>query len=167
MEVTIPSPVDPGTRPLVRPEADRHNILGDTMSILYLYLLISLAVLHWLVRVRVRRLERRFSAVAADADTLLKKSSYKAGNGTRPDPYQSAKQQFQLARLAMKRDRIEARYASWQSFSERFGQLRRRLAGYRGKVLPYLVGACDVAGIAVVLNQVGISVGQLRSMLGI
>jgi hypothetical protein len=137
------------------------------MLAVYLYLLISLALLHWLVRVRVRRLERRYTTIAAEADTLLKKGSYRAGNGSRPDPYQAAKQQFELARLAMKRDRIEERYASWQSFSERFGQLRRRLSGYRGKVLPYLVGAIDVTGVMVALHQVGLSVTELRSMLGI
>jgi hypothetical protein len=137
------------------------------MLIVYLYLLISLALLHWLVRLRVRRLERRFTRVAAEADILLKKGTFRAGNGSRPDPYQAAKQQFELARLAMKRDAVEDRYGSWQSFSECFGQLRRRLSGYRGKVLPYLVGAIDVAGIMVALNHLGIGVNELRSMLGI
>ncbi len=137
------------------------------MLFVYLYLLISLALLHWLVRLRVRRLERRYTAVAAEADTLLKKGSFRPGNGTRPDPYQAARQQFELARLAMKRDRIEERYTSWQSFSERFGYLRRRLRDYRGKVLPYLVGVLDVGGVLLVLDRVGLSVSELRSMLGI
>jgi hypothetical protein len=136
------------------------------MLVVYLYLLISLALLHWLVRLRVRRLERRYSTVAAQADTLLKQGSVRAGNG-RSDPYQVAKQQFELARLAMKRDRLEDRYSSWQSFSERFGRLRGRLSGYRGRVLPYLVGVLDVAGIVVALNHVGIGVSELRTMLGI
>jgi hypothetical protein len=137
------------------------------MLIVYLYLLISLALLHWLVRLRVRRLERRFTAVVAEADTLLKKGSYRPGNGSRPDPYEAAKQQFELASLAMKRDRIEERYTAWESFSDRFGRLRGRLSGYRGKVLPYLVGALDVAIIMLALNHVGIDVSQLRSLLGI
>jgi hypothetical protein len=137
------------------------------MLVVYLYLLISLALLHWLVRLRVRRLERRYTSVAAQADALVKQGSYRSGNGSRPDPYQVAKQQFELARLAMKRDRLEDRYGSWQRFSERFGRLRGRLGGYRGRVLPYLVGAIDVAGIMVTLSYAGIGVSELRTMLGI
>ena len=91
------------------------------MLVVYLFLLLALAFVHGLVRLRVRRLERRFSAVAAEADALLKKSSYRSGN-SRPDPYQSAKQQFELARLALKRDRIE----------DRPGDYRERVVrGYR------------------------------------
>ncbi len=136
------------------------------MLVVYLFLLIALALLHGLVRLRVSRLERRFSSVAAEADALLKKSSYRSGN-SRPDPYQSAKYQFELAQLAMKRDWIEDRYSSWQSFSERFGRLCAQLRGYRGRVLPYVVGAVDVAALTIALNQLGIGVTELRTMLGI
>jgi hypothetical protein len=136
------------------------------MLVVYLSVLIALALLHGLVRLRVSRLERRFSAVAAEADALLKKTGFKNGNSCRPDPYQSAKHQFELARLAMKRDRIEERYTSWQSFSERFGRFRSRLRGYRGKILPYFGGALDVAIVTVALQQVGVDVNQVRTMLG-
>jgi hypothetical protein len=119
------------------------------------------------VRWRVRRLERRFTSVAANADALLKQSGYKGGNCTRADPYAAAKQQYELARLAMKRDRIEQRYTSWQGFSERFGHLRRRLGSYRGRVVPYALGAIDVAAVLIVLDRFGLGLDELRSMLGI
>jgi hypothetical protein len=135
------------------------------MIAVYLSVLIVLALLHGLVRLRVRRLERRFTAVAAAADALLKQTSYRSGNG-RPDPYAVAKNQFELARLAMRRDRLEDRYTSWQGFAERFGRLRRRLFGYRGKVLPYVFGALDVAAAMAVMDLYGIGVTQLKAMVG-
>jgi hypothetical protein len=137
------------------------------MILLYLSLIVVLALAHVLVRWRVRRLERRFSAIAARADALLKSSGYKGGNCARPDPYQAAKQQYELAQLAMKRDRIEQRYTSWQGFSERFGHLRRRVAGYRGRVLPYAFGILDVAALLIVLEHFGTGVAGLKSLLGI
>ncbi len=118
------------------------------------------------MRRRAARLERRFTAVAAEADALLKQSNYRSGN-CRPDPYQSAKQQFELAHLAMKRDLIEDRYTSWQAFSERVGRFRVRLYSYRGKVLPYIVGVGDVAGAVVILDRLGLGLHDLKAMLGI
>jgi hypothetical protein len=135
------------------------------MIIVYLLFLVLTALLHWFVRLRVRRLERRFSAVAAAADALLKQTSFRGGNG-RSDPYAVAKSQYELACLAMKRDRIEERYTSWQSFAERFGRFRRRLSGYRGKVLPYAFGAADVAAVMVVIDRFGIDMAQLKAMVG-
>jgi hypothetical protein len=137
------------------------------MSIVYLTLLFVLTVVHFLVRRRVGRLERRFSAVAAEADAVLKQNSYRGGNCCRPDPYQAAKQQFELARLAMKRDRIEDRYTRSQAFSERFGRFRARLSGYRGKLLPYAVGVFDVVGLVFALDRFGLGVSEIRSLLGV
>jgi hypothetical protein len=135
------------------------------MILVYLFILILLALLHWLVRLRVGRLERRFSAVAAAADVLLKQTAYRSGNG-RPDPCVVAKNQYELARLAMKRDRIEERYTSWQSFAERFGRFRGRLSGYRGKVVPYVFGAADIAAVMVAIERFGVGVADLKAMLG-
>jgi hypothetical protein len=135
------------------------------MIVLYVSLLIALAVTHLLVRRRVARLERQYTRVAAEADTLLKQTGHRGGNHNRPDPFVAAKQQLDLARLAIRRDRVEARYAAWQSFSERFGGLRKRLGGYQGKLLPYLVGAFDVAGVALTLNWVGVGLADIHTAL--
>ena len=76
------------------------------MIFAYSFVVVVLALAHFLVRRRVVRLDRRFTAVASEADELLKQSTYRAGN-SRPDPYRTARQQYELAQLAMKRDRIE------------------------------------------------------------
>src|SRR3954469_13850265 len=103
------------------------------MFFLYLLARVFLASVHLLVRWRVARLEKRYARLAADADKLLKQSCVRGGNSNRPDPFLAAKQQHELALVALKRDRVENRYVSRQKFSERFGSFRRGVAGYRGR----------------------------------
>jgi hypothetical protein len=67
--------------------------------------------------------------------------------------------------VAVRRDRVEARYAAWQARSERFAALRKRLAGYKGKLLPYLVGGLDVAGVATLMHQFGVTVNDVAALL--
>jgi len=131
------------------------------MLLLYVILLIELYLVQRLLRWRVARLEKRYGRVATEADALVKASQTRGGTIGRPDPLVGARQQYQLARLAMKRERVEARYASWLSFSERFAAFRGRLAGFKGKLVPYVVGAADVAGVVVALQKFGVDVGQV------
>ena len=84
-----------------------------------------------------------------------------SGNGSRFDPLVTARQQFALAVVATKRDRVEERYSAWQSFAERFAQFRRRLAGFRGKAVPYVGGVLDVAFVVVV----GMTLGSLSTLI--
>jgi hypothetical protein len=136
------------------------------MLVLYVSLLVALALVQVVLRWRVRRLERRFVRVAAEADTLLKHTGQRGGTN-RTDPFLAARQQYELARLGMKRDRVERRYTAWQSFCENFSRFRGRLTGYRGKVLPYLVGAFDVAFVIVALDQFGVGPEQVKALLGL
>jgi hypothetical protein len=138
------------------------------MAFLYLLARLSFALVHLLVRWRVARLEKRYVRLAADADALLRKSCVRAGNSNSkaPDPFLAARQQHELALLATKRDRVEERYLSGQKFSERFGGFRRGLAGYRGRLVPYLFGLLDVSAVALALNHFEVSVSQVRSLVG-
>jgi hypothetical protein len=136
------------------------------MVVLYLLARSLFALVHLLVRWRVARLEKRYARLAADADKLLKQSCVRAGNSNRPDPFLAAKQQHELALVALKRDRVENRYVSRQKFSERFGAFRRGVAGYRGRALPYLFGLVDVTAAVLVLNQFEVGVSQVRSLVG-
>jgi hypothetical protein len=136
------------------------------MVVLYLLARLFFAFVHLLVRWRVSRLEKRYARLAAEADKLLKQSCVRAGNSNRPDPFLAAKQQHELALVALKRDRVEGRFVSRQKFSERFGAFRRGLAGYRGRVVPYLFGLVDVTAAVLVLNQFDVGVSQVRSMIG-
>ena len=134
------------------------------MIVVYLSLLLVFGVVGWLMRRRVARLERRFCKAAGDADAYLKQTTTRGGNN-RHDPFVTARQQFELARLAMQRDRIEARYSRWQRVSERFGRLTAWLRGYRGKVLPYLFGVADVALIAFALTHFGLTADDVKALL--
>jgi hypothetical protein len=134
------------------------------MLVLYVALFVLLALVQVALRWRVGRLERRFIKVAAQADALLKQSHVRTGNN-RADPFVALRQQHQLTQLALKRDRVESRYAAWQSFTEAFARLRAGLFGYKGKVLPYAVGALDVALVFVALDKLNISVEQVKALL--
>lgn len=137
------------------------------MIVLYLALLLFLAVLHLLVRWRAWSLERRFVRVAAEADKLVKQTNYRGGNTNRPDACTSARQQYELALLTVKRDRVEARYTWWQGLAERLANWRKGLTTYRGKLVPYAVGVTDVAAVVMTMQKVGLSLGELRSLIGL
>ena len=136
------------------------------MVVLYLSLLLVLGLVQLLLRWRVSRLEKRYARVASEADTLLKQVSMRPGNSSRVDPLVSARQQFDLAVVATKRAQVEDRYSAWQSFTERFAQFRRRLAGFQGRVMPYLGGVLDVAFVVVLLDWLGYGVTDLKTLLG-
>lgn len=136
------------------------------MILLYVFLLLALALTQWAVRWRVARLERRYARLAAEADTLAREGGYRGGNCNKADPCASARQQYQLAQVVLRRDRVEQRYARWQSGSERFARFRGRLAGFQGKVVPYFVGAVDVAGVVVLLHTLGVALTDLTALVG-
>jgi hypothetical protein len=136
------------------------------MLLVYVSLLMLLALVQVVLRWRVARLERRYIHVSALADDLLKKTAVRGGNN-RADPFVAVRQQYELAQLAMKRERVENRYASWQSLSDRFAKLRAALSGYKGKLLPYLVGVVDVVALVVMLDQFGFGVEQVKALLNL
>jgi hypothetical protein len=125
------------------------------MLVVYLSALLLLGVVQFLLRRRVARLERAYVRAATMADAVLRKVGYKDGNGGRPDPLQAAKRQYQLARLAEKRDAVEARYASWQHRADRLAALRGRLFGWKGRLLPYFFGVIDVAVVLAAVEMFG------------
>lgn len=135
------------------------------MILIYLALMVVLGVIQWLTRLRAGRLERRYCKAATDAETYLKQTHVRGGNNNRPDPFVAARQQFELARLAMCRDRLETRYGLWQRRSEHLAGVTRWLSNYRGKVLPYLLGVVDVALVLVAVTYLGISADDVRELL--
>src|SRR5690348_111781 len=113
------------------------------MIFLYTSLLFLLATTHFLLRRRVSALERKYARVAREADELVRQPGYRDTNGSRADPYVTAKRQYQLGLLAQRRDQLEARYVAWQGRAEKFGALVARVRAWRGKKLPYTLGALD------------------------
>jgi hypothetical protein len=125
------------------------------MIFLYTILVVLFGAAHFLLKRRAAALEKKYTRVAKEADTLLRQTSLREGNSSRADPYQAAKRQYQLGRLAQKRDRVEARYNSWQGAAERTGKLVAGLKNWKGKKLPYTFGVLDVAAALALVDYLG------------
>jgi hypothetical protein len=128
-----------------------------TVILLYSSFVFVLGVAKFLIGRRVKALEKKFGRVAKEADALVKQPSFREGNSNRIDPYVVAKRQYLLGLLAQKRDRVEAKYAAWQIFSEKFGRFVGRVQGWKGRKLPYTLGAVDVAFVLGVIDYLGFS----------
>ncbi len=125
------------------------------MMFLYLLLLLLLLFARVFVGARAKRLEKKYARAANMARELLTQPIYKQGNSSKPDPTVHAKQQFLLGQVVEKRDRIEARYLTWQARSEALGKLLVRFRNWKGRIVPYLGGIVDVAVVVVVLSMLG------------
>ena len=126
------------------------------MIFLYTLVLLLLGSAYFLCKRRVASLEKKYTRVAKEADALVRQPSYREGNSGRlADPYVAAKRQYQLGQLAAKRDRVEARYASWQDFTDRFGKFLGRVRNWKGRKLPYSFGVLDVAGALALIDYFG------------
>jgi hypothetical protein len=125
------------------------------MILLYTSLIIVLGLAKFLIGRRVASLEKKYIRVAKEADALVKQSTFRDGNGSRVDPYATAKRQYQIGLLAQKRDRVEAKYAAWQKTADRFGRYVTNLRSWKGKTLPYTFGAVDVVFILGAIDYFG------------
>jgi hypothetical protein len=126
------------------------------MIFLYTLVLLLLGSAYFLCKRRVASLEKKYTRVAKEADALVRQPNYREGNSGRlSDPFAAAKRQFQLGQLAAKRDRVEARYAAWQDFTDRFGKSLGRMRNWKGRKLPYTFGVLDVAGALALIDYFG------------
>jgi hypothetical protein len=125
------------------------------MILLYSALIIVLGLAKFLIGRRVASLEKKYVRVAKEADALVKQSTFKDGNANRADPYVAAKRQYQIGLLAQKRDRVEAKYASWQKTDDRLGRCIAKLRSWKGKTLPYTFGAVDVVFVLGLIDYLG------------
>jgi hypothetical protein len=126
------------------------------MIFVYTLVLLLLGSAYFLCKRRVASLEKKYTRVAQEADALVRQPSYREGNSGRlADPYVAAKRQYQLGQLAQKRDRVEARYASWQDRTDRFGKFIGRVRNWRGRKLPYTFGVLDFAGALALIDYLG------------
>jgi hypothetical protein len=127
------------------------------MILMYSALLLVLGVVKFVIGRRVKSLEKKYARVAKEADALLKQHGYREGNSNRIDPYVTAKRQYLLGLLAQKRDRVEAKYAAWQVFYEKFGRFVANVQSWKGRKLPYTFGALDVACALGIVDYLGFS----------
>ena len=128
------------------------------MILLYTFLLIVLGTIGFLINRRVAALEKKFSRTASDADKLLlKQTVMRPGNSnSRFDTAENAKRQFQLGQLVQKRDHLEGKHLSWQAFAERYDRWLTRLREWKGRKLPYTMGALDVSGALYLIDYFGV-----------
>jgi hypothetical protein len=125
------------------------------MILLYTLVVLLLGAARLALVRRVARLERKYSGAALAAEELLREPLRKGGNSAKPDACREAKRQYQLGLLVQKRDRLESKYGAWQELAEKFGRLGAAVQGWKGKTLPYAVGALDVALLLFVIDYVG------------
>ena len=125
------------------------------MIFLYTSLIVLATLIQFFIKRRVASLEKKYSRVAKEADSLVRQSNQRDGNSNRADPYVYAKRQLLLGQLAQKRDRVEAKYTRWQGIAERTAKLVIGLKRWKGKKLPYTFGVLDVAAVLTLLDYLG------------
>jgi hypothetical protein len=125
------------------------------MIFIYSALVLVLTVVAGLARRRAAALEAKYTRTARQAEQLLRQATLKEGNNNRHDPYLTAKRQYVLGQVAQKRDRIEARYSSWQQISEKLDRLAGRVRSWKGLKLPYTLGVLDVATVLWLIDYLG------------
>ena len=125
------------------------------MIVLYAMGLALLGVAAFLAGRRARTLERKYVAAAKAAERLVHDLSMKNGNRSHLDPCVNAKKTYELGVVVQKRDRLETKYAAWESRSENLKMARTLLRSWKGRKAPYLMGAIDAALIVAALVAFG------------
>jgi hypothetical protein len=131
------------------------------MILLYTMILFLLGAIKQMVALRARALERKFVKLALAVDNLLRQPEYKPGNSNKFDPCANAKKTLLLGQLVAERDRIEAKHFAWQRWTDRLTGWVNTAGDWKGKKLPYSMGAVDVWMILCLIDYFG--VGQYVS----
>jgi hypothetical protein len=139
------------------------------MILVYTLLLALLATASFLIGRRAARLERKYYRAAEAADRVLRATPTRPGNGNKADVCTVAKQQYLLGRLVQQRDQLEQRYVVWQKRAARVRGWTQRLREWKGKKLPYTLGALDVTAVLGLIDYLGVgqhvSAGRLVQLI--
>ena len=125
------------------------------MILLYTFLVSVLRAVHWVLQRRAASLGRAYTA-RAQAVLKLLHGPTKPGNSAKHDPCVFAKQQFELGRLALQRDRCEAKWCAAQVRAERVGKLAAAFKAWKGQKLPYTLGVLDVWLVLYLIDRFGV-----------
>ena len=131
------------------------------MILLYTMFLFLLSALKQMVSLRARALERKFVKLALAVDKLLGQPEYKPGNSSKVDACTSAKRTLALGQLVAQRDAVEAKHLVWQGWTDRLTGWVDTAGDWKGKKLPYTMGAVDVWMVLCLIDYFG--VGQYVS----
>jgi hypothetical protein len=125
------------------------------MILLYTVGFLLLGIGAFITHRRARSLERKYMVAAQQADQLVKQLSFKNGNSNHADLFTNAKRQYELGKLVQVRDKLETKYDSWTSSAEHFRRWRAGLLGWKGRFVPYALGAIDLTMIVAIIVALG------------
>ena len=125
------------------------------MIFLYSFVVVTLGSLRWVVQRRVAALGRRYSALVQRVQQTLAAATVKPGNAGKVDPCVAAKAQYELGGLVQRRDAVEAKHFTWQTWADRLNGGFTRLRAWRGRALPYALGVLDVWLVLTAVDQLG------------
>jgi len=114
------------------------------MMLIFHLLLLLLNGIKILFTRRATALEHKYVRLAKEVNAMPRESYFKEGNSSRHDPFQAAKRQYLLGVLVEKKDRLEARHHRWAQRVEGVTGLIHRLQSWKGRLVPYALGAIDV-----------------------
>jgi hypothetical protein len=124
----------------------------SVMLMVFHVVLLLLSGVKFLFVRRATGLERKYARLAKEVNATLRDALFKEGNSTRHDPCLAAKRQYRLGSLVEKKDRLEAKHYRWAHRVERLSRLIERLRGWKGRLVPYAVGAIDVVTTACTID---------------
>lgn len=113
------------------------------MLAIYHVILLVLSTVKALFARRANSLERKFVKLAQEVSALCRHPLLREGNSAKFDPQHHAKRQFELGALVQRKDQLEATHFVWARRVERISRLVMRLQGWKGRLVPYGLGALD------------------------
>jgi hypothetical protein len=127
------------------------------MIFLYTFVLLLLTAVKFIFQRRAAYLAGRYSRATLDVEKLLQEPLYKEGNSSRVNQAKAAQRQYVLGHLVQKKERLEARHYFWQNLSDKLARALDKVRNWKGKKLPYTLGALDVWLLLYLLDQFGVA----------
>jgi hypothetical protein len=127
------------------------------MIFLYTFLLLFLAAVKFLFQRRAAYLAWRFSRATLGVEKLIQEPPGKESNSSWGRQAKTAQRQYLLGLLVQKEERLEAKYFFWQNLSDKLARGLDKVRNWKGKKLPYTLGALDVWLLFYLLDQFGVA----------
>ena len=127
------------------------------MIFLYTFLLLVLAAVKFLFQRRAAYLAWRYSRATLGVEKLLHDPLLREGNSNRVNQARAAQRQYLLGQLVQKKERLESKNYFWQNMSDKLARALDKLRNWKGKKLPYTLGALDVWLLFYLLDQFGVA----------
>jgi hypothetical protein len=128
-----------------------------SMIFLYTFLLLVLAAVKFLFQRRAAYLAWRYSRATLGVEKLLHDPLFREGNSNRVNQARAAQRQYLLGQLVQKKERLESKNYFWQNMSDKLARALDKLRNWKGKKLPYTLGALDVWLLFYLLDQFGVA----------